>query len=966
MYILLGGGHLSKGELIKAFNDQLSENIVHNKEYFYLLCKSAARIECLNKKKLFSNLYSELEGINSEVDCEKIKQFIKSVGTLGDGISVIQPIHDIYWEWVIGCGLLKDYSNLYYYLVSFLSIRNDIKLALESGEHFKIDIINNLINVDILLVAIFVPYIDCENNSQFFKEFSDAIMNMLNSELVPQRIRGIYGAILSKKRNLFKNALEVISDLVNEGYPLYMLNLEFDDNLLWDNRDIIEKWLIKHKEKYFILDAIQHTNNTKWVIWIKNQYDKGILDDEQTIKVVLGCISELPEWVEDILCRVVKKGKTYYLKSAVERGDNIELARWIFLNYKNYITTAGNSMWCHFNQILLSCGNDELFDDICSQIINMEPKLQELLLFMVTELDDRRIAKVQVQLFDKGLIDEYHILKEKVNTSLPDSKLIEWSKSPNKELECYSWCTLAKKYQNNIIDDLIINLPSSFNKLHYVPELIAMKYLDSPPESLVDELWKRLNGTIQPKLMQDLIYALSKNSAKGIPSMVGQLKYNCEFLPVYHLSLFLNLLKEWQKNLGIIIKIKAPNGEIDFSEFLTIKTIDNKFDDPSLSRLLQKVDSKTIINHIIYLHYKNPKLFFDIIKKIGCIEFYEERILLLLLSLHSDDGLEEVFRLFSDNLNIISEEILKKLFVQIKESDKKNKFVKSFIKGIAVEPKKEYISLYSSVMDEIMNANKQDLGIYKYMAEIISIYEMDIIKSIVDAYRKINLPAVIYILRFIEEETNRLIINEENEWICYDSLGDKTVIAKKTLKLTYENLLNDIIFACTRMQGRMIYEKASENDRNSFITDILEAKKYLIKDQALWGKSNTGKKPGELDIFVLDENRIPFSIIESLNLSSVYKDYLNIHLDKIFSYDLHGLKYNFVVVFYTANNFSSFWDNYYEYISSYKYKYKLEECAILEPIKYSEIRVAVTNHTRENVSVNLYHICVNLNYNNFK
>ncbi|OLS37741.1 hypothetical protein [Bacillus sp. MRMR6] len=177
---------------------------------------------------------------------------------------------------------------------------------------------------------------------------------------------------------------------------------------------------------------------------------------------------------------------------------------------------------------------------------------------------------------------------------------------------------------------------------------------------------------------------------------------------------------------------------------------------------------------------------------------------------------------------------------------------------------------------------------------------------------------------------------------------------------SYENLLDSMISSCINMQGNQIYRNATENERNTFIGSLLEMAGFNNKDQTLWGKSRAGKTSGEIDLFVKKKNSEPFSIIEALNLDSLNKSYLELHLDKIFTYDTTGLKCNFILVYSTSKKFSDFWKRYVEFIQKHNYPYSFLRYEEVDGYDYTDIRVCKTIHQRKGKEVYLFHILVDL------
>ena len=178
---------------------------------------------------------------------------------------------------------------------------------------------------------------------------------------------------------------------------------------------------------------------------------------------------------------------------------------------------------------------------------------------------------------------------------------------------------------------------------------------------------------------------------------------------------------------------------------------------------------------------------------------------------------------------------------------------------------------------------------------------------------------------------------------------------------TDSQLLDDVISACSKLQGNRTYRgNYSEDDRNTYIADLLESSGYTAKDQKRWSTSHAGKSAGEIDIFLSDKFGHLLSIIEALNLDSLKQAYTILHLDKIFKYDVTGLRSNFIIVYSNAKNFIGFWNKYKDFIKSHTYKYDLISSEELEEIPYSEIRIIDSKHSRSGKVMSLYHIGINL------
>ena len=180
---------------------------------------------------------------------------------------------------------------------------------------------------------------------------------------------------------------------------------------------------------------------------------------------------------------------------------------------------------------------------------------------------------------------------------------------------------------------------------------------------------------------------------------------------------------------------------------------------------------------------------------------------------------------------------------------------------------------------------------------------------------------------------------------------------------TLQSFIDILVSACMRMQAnRMYWPPCLEDDRNTFISDQLEASGYYVKDQTKRATSAAGFLAGEIDLLVLDTKKLPFTIIEALNLTSLDRAGLTIHLDKVFKYDSNGNKANFMLVYYDGKNFSSFSDKYYNYITAeHNYHYHRQSGKKHEWLTQSNIRLYETMHSRNGKIISLYHIVLHTN-----
>ena len=175
-----------------------------------------------------------------------------------------------------------------------------------------------------------------------------------------------------------------------------------------------------------------------------------------------------------------------------------------------------------------------------------------------------------------------------------------------------------------------------------------------------------------------------------------------------------------------------------------------------------------------------------------------------------------------------------------------------------------------------------------------------------------------------------------------------------------DNIFQDLLFACDKMQENKIFWNSDENTRTNQILDILGLK-YITKNQSQSGISETGIQAGSIDGKIFNK-RIEY-IIEAFNISNISKSIIFRHINKLEkNYDSKGLPIKFILAYCNIedNKFENLYKNYLKYIDKelnfHFTKIKTEEIEST----YSNKRILKTIHLRENVQVVLYHILLKM------
>ncbi len=206
----------------------------------------------------------------------------------------------------------------------------------------------------------------------------------------------------------------------------------------------------------------------------------------------------------------------------------------------------------------------------------------------------------------------------------------------------------------------------------------------------------------------------------------------------------------------------------------------------------------------------------------------------------------------------------------------------------------------------------------------------------------------------IDQEGRILVKSNDVETSMAKPLdGEKTLRPKRSLK-------EALITCCQQLQGRAMSTKDDENSRNDWIAQLLDKDGFRVKDQTRWGRSATGKSPGEIDIKIENEHGEAEAIIEAFNLKCLDRTVVENHLIKLFNYDSSGLKTNFILVYSESNDFQGLWEKYLKYIPEIDFKFKLLSAPEEEDTDFAEIKLALARHERQKREINVYHIFINM------
>lgn len=175
-----------------------------------------------------------------------------------------------------------------------------------------------------------------------------------------------------------------------------------------------------------------------------------------------------------------------------------------------------------------------------------------------------------------------------------------------------------------------------------------------------------------------------------------------------------------------------------------------------------------------------------------------------------------------------------------------------------------------------------------------------------------------------------------------------------------KDLLKTLLTTAQHLQGIAKSIKPDEDSRNSFIALLLSIHGFITKDQTRWGRSETGKTMGYIDIKIENLENEAEAVIEAFILKGFDHNVIDGHLTKLFGYDPNGLVRNFIVVYSEDPDFLDLWKKYLNHLPKIDFKYKMAESPGEEKTTFAEIKLARTRHLREGELTDVYHLFVNM------
>ena len=733
LFIFLGGV-TSVGELLHKFHNHITHNNFPE-NFQYILCDSI-RSMILSGDLNYLNFETELKKCAHNTKIFEPLKLLKQLGTIKERNGKILPIHDLYWSWLGGIGLFQN--DKLEECINNLKTRESIELALDSGEKTTQKIINKIVPIDIYLAT----KLDKQNISV---NVDVQIEKMLKDRRLAVRYRAAISVISCGRSKYIEKSLYTISEMCkNKIYAKELKNL-FKPDILFPFKEELTKWAGSPGTS-LMLDAIIETGNQDWLPWLEVIFKKEGVNKSQVIAAAIASAGYIPIWSHQYLFEFIKNA-AYKLQDIKRRGEIRDLVKWLFKNYEN-IVIPSSSQWYHINEYIAACGSEEDFEQLLIRFPKLNKTAQELIEYAIVKRGEPWIGRFQKLAFSEKQSRHHHSLQEVFSKEIEDAIARQWIENGYVN---EGWRVLVRRHQNDIVPELIKRLPDSFSEQHYIPTLSAMQYLDNAPDTLINEIYSRFRGTMQPMATEDALIAISRVKPGGVASLVRWIVDTPSLLPAFHLYKVLEMYLEWSAEFKIELMLKTQNGnEFTFIDHIVYSTFHYHKDDHLFAEIIS-YKPEFAIKLVLSEYKKNDIKSKEILSKLKPLNNFNYELFNRMISSKLLAPL--IPALFSEVLNSLPVEILQKLI--------DSKYIKfenilwQLSNNSNVNHKKIHIQLLKKII-------KDDINIYyfSYVGNMLRSYSREKIFDILNTIYKPKSDNFLFFVRELEHIRQERLINE--------------------------------------------------------------------------------------------------------------------------------------------------------------------------------------------------------------
>jgi len=312
LHLLVGGRATTRGNMIAQLHDRLRGRLPDT--LTSAIAIAAARTALSSREQRPGVFESELRRVAEEYSLPNALDMARDLGVFGANLRQPRPVHDLYWDWLVGVGLVEDSEVLN--ALARLDLRDSLILAVESGAQLDSTTRDALRTKDVELATRIAIAPEPP-------ELTNQIEAMLRDDNEAIRRRGVVAGLHCRNARVFREALRVRSEQVARR-SWFDIAGSLDVTRLWDNRAELASWSQDHDISE-MLDAIAERGGDQWVPWLQQVVASGRVPAQIAAATATGCSQSIPEWVVPLLPAVLQEA--WLLRAATRRGTNVDLAR---------------------------------------------------------------------------------------------------------------------------------------------------------------------------------------------------------------------------------------------------------------------------------------------------------------------------------------------------------------------------------------------------------------------------------------------------------------------------------------------------------------------------------------------------------------------------------------------------------------------------------------------------------------
>jgi hypothetical protein len=125
----VGGGTSTKGDMVARLHERLTAGLPDG--FTRALAVASACTSLQNLQHQAGAFEAELRKTARESGIVEVSEHARTMGTLGNDLRSPRPVHDLYWSWLVGVGLIESAAVVQ--AIHRLDLGESLELAAQSG-----------------------------------------------------------------------------------------------------------------------------------------------------------------------------------------------------------------------------------------------------------------------------------------------------------------------------------------------------------------------------------------------------------------------------------------------------------------------------------------------------------------------------------------------------------------------------------------------------------------------------------------------------------------------------------------------------------------------------------------------------------------------------------------------------------------------------------------------------------------